>query len=504
MEIFSFLFLLITQWQVVRLTQNDGFSYTTGGNGCSIDAKNDTVWVVWSDNRNGRFQIFDKYSLDGGANWSTDRMIADSAICPSITVPYPNPQNRWRACVVWMDSSRYGNWEIFSQNAGSSMGWYYPGVRHTTDAGNSFYPSISSDSSYVLITWMDDRTGNWDIRYSVNDNYGYFNNWIRKDLQLTTNSGHSWVPQSAVKRQNFYVVWQDNRDGNFEVYFKKSTDAGTTWSQDIRLTNSPTQTYSPTISYTILGGQTILYVAYVEKGDCITSDDELYFIRSTDEGNSWSSPIQISDSKRNENQYNSVYPMLAAKLYRVFLVAQRQISEGTLGPQRWKIEFLHSGTAGQTWPYPWTNIAECGLDDSLVWAPSIAVDKAPNRHSIYLTWWRKLSSTNSEVYFAKDTTILIGVREGMTLSRKERTLLFASTPVLNGHLQFRYVLTFPSYVIAELYDCSGKKLSSLINKFQAPGEYNFRRLLNVSSGVYILVLKLDGNVLCQKLVFIKN
>ena len=36
-----------------------------------------------------------------------------------------------------------------------------------------------------------------------------------------------------------YVVWNDNRDGNYEIYYKHSTDGGTTWSADTRLTNDP-------------------------------------------------------------------------------------------------------------------------------------------------------------------------------------------------------------------------------------------------------------------------
>ena len=38
-----------------------------------------------------------------------------------------------------------------------------------------------------------------------------------------------------------HVVWTDERDGNWEVYYKRSTDGGLHWDPDYRITDDPAQ-----------------------------------------------------------------------------------------------------------------------------------------------------------------------------------------------------------------------------------------------------------------------
>jgi len=46
------------------------------------------------------------------------------------------------------------------------------------------------------------------------------------DKRLTYTSGFSGSPAIAVQSANkLHVVWEDNTTGNFELYYKKSTDA---------------------------------------------------------------------------------------------------------------------------------------------------------------------------------------------------------------------------------------------------------------------------------------
>lgn len=59
-----------------------------------------------------------------------------------------------------------------------------------------------------------------------------------------------------------HVVWVDNRHGfpNYEIYYKRSTDSGTTWSPDLRLTNDPEGSLYPTIS----SSGSLVHVAWVD------------------------------------------------------------------------------------------------------------------------------------------------------------------------------------------------------------------------------------------------
>ena len=51
-----------------------------------------------------------------------------------------------------------------------------------------------------------------------------------------------------------HLVWRDHRDGNDEVYYKRSTDWGTTWEADVRLTKHPSYSRLPALAIDRMGG----------------------------------------------------------------------------------------------------------------------------------------------------------------------------------------------------------------------------------------------------------
>ena len=56
------------------------------------------------------------------------------------------------------------------------------------------------------------------------------------DQRLTNNPANSYTSYNnakniAISGDTVHVVWQDNRDGNDEIYYKRSIDGGLTWEQ---------------------------------------------------------------------------------------------------------------------------------------------------------------------------------------------------------------------------------------------------------------------------------
>jgi hypothetical protein len=67
-------------------------------------------------------------------------------------------------------------------------------------------------------------------------------------INLSNNPTNSFRPGVAVSGNNVYVVWHDGISGNYEVFFKKSTDGGATFSSPINLSNNRTESTSGQIS----------------------------------------------------------------------------------------------------------------------------------------------------------------------------------------------------------------------------------------------------------------
>jgi hypothetical protein len=119
------------------------------------------------------------------------------------------------------------------------------------------------------------------------------------DVRLTFNDSVSNICENyaqCVGVESFgriFVVWHDNRDGNYEIYFKRSTNWGNTWGPDVRLSYHPSFSRLPTLAVDGSGG---IHVAWQDRR--VSSHNEIYYIRSTDRGETWGSDTLLSDPQR--------------------------------------------------------------------------------------------------------------------------------------------------------------------------------------------------------------
>jgi hypothetical protein len=122
----------------------------------------------------------------------------------------------------------------------------------------------------VHVVWFDERDGNSEIYYKRSTDAGA--SW-GADTRLTNNSANSFSPSVSVSGQVVHVVWSDNREGNNnEIYYKRSTDGGVSWGADTRLTNNSANSSYPSVS---VSGQVVHVVWYDERD----GNSEIYYKR---------------------------------------------------------------------------------------------------------------------------------------------------------------------------------------------------------------------------------
>ena len=100
---------------------------------------------------------------------------------------------------------------------------WQPDVRLTNDVASSYTSAnnawcIASSGNVIHVVWTDDRDGNREIYYKRSTDAGV--NW-EADTRLTNDTSKSWIPSVAVSGSVVHVVWNDNRDGNYEIYYKR-------------------------------------------------------------------------------------------------------------------------------------------------------------------------------------------------------------------------------------------------------------------------------------------
>jgi hypothetical protein len=167
------------------------------------------IWVVWSTNRNGNWDIYSIYY--SGGSWSPLIPVTTDPgddLAPSVTVDVSG--NLWAAWHSWGD----GDANIYvSYNNGE--GWS-PAVQITTHPANDIMPSLSAGpADRLALTWMSHRCGNWDVCLSLYDGLS----WSVPE-QVTTDPGSDYEPVCLFDQAGApCVAWASDRDGNWNIYF---------------------------------------------------------------------------------------------------------------------------------------------------------------------------------------------------------------------------------------------------------------------------------------------
>jgi len=118
--------------------------------------------------------------------------------------------------VAWNDN-RDGNIEIYYKRSTDGGLTWGPDTRLTNSPGDSYRPSLAVSGGNLHCVWYDSRDGNYEIYYKSSTNY--VSNWST-DVRLTNNSFISAQPFVTITGAKVHVIWTDNRDGNFEIYYK--------------------------------------------------------------------------------------------------------------------------------------------------------------------------------------------------------------------------------------------------------------------------------------------
>jgi len=246
----------------------------------AIDSS-DALHVVWYDYTPGLPDIYYRRSADGGLTWSTTQRLTWTSgwsYNPAIAI-----DSSGALYVVWSEEVP-GTIEVYyrkSTNGGTT--WSSP-QRLSWNSGDSFFPAIALDSGDDLhVVWEDFTPGYAEIYYKRSTDGGA--TWSAEE-SLTSTSGSSCSPAMAATLVNtLHVVWRDGTPGNEEIYYKKSGNGGLTWSADKRITWTSGDSYFPAIA--INSGTTIHVVWH----DSTPGTPDLYYRRSADGGTSWS-PVQ--------------------------------------------------------------------------------------------------------------------------------------------------------------------------------------------------------------------
>ncbi len=148
--------------------------------------------------------------------------------------------------------------------------------RLSNASGDSINPSVAtnSDGSKVFVVWEDYRDGNGELFFNKSTDSG--NSWLSAEVKIpVTSTGNCVTPAIACNpdRNTLYVIYADDESGAKELKVIKSTDGGATWTNPARITINSfdgSNAYKPSIACDASD-------AYVAWEDTRTGTSEIWF-----------------------------------------------------------------------------------------------------------------------------------------------------------------------------------------------------------------------------------
>ncbi|MBK9385361.1 MAG: exo-alpha-sialidase [Planctomycetes bacterium] len=260
------------------------------------------VAVVWSDARNSASFVYDIYSnvsSDGGLTWQPIARRLDLGDAPGASTSL-RPQVAIAAGaihVAWEDRRTTGGfgpdvYAISSRDGGAT--WPASDVR--LDLGSAPAQAFSTDvrlaaeGAFVCAVWEDDRNGAWDIYANLSSDLG--TTWLTSDVRLDSSSAPgvsvSLDPRVAVSGGAAYVAWRDTAIPgavNSDVHFNRSLDGGLSWLPiDLRLDDATATGATSSTEIAIVASDGQVFVAWSEAAN---GAHDIYVDRSHDFGSTW-------------------------------------------------------------------------------------------------------------------------------------------------------------------------------------------------------------------------
>jgi hypothetical protein len=271
--------------------------------------------------------------------------------------------------VVWRDTIGVGTGDIYFRRSTDNGATWNPAVNLSNNPGFSGTPKIAVSGSNVYVAWeqVDDPSTSYDILFRrSSDNGATWGDKIKITPGGTCNSSSCHqLDILAASGSSAYLVTEFNG----EIYLRRSSDNGASWKSPVNISSNPGSSFDPEIA--VLG--TNVYLAWTQANAANTSNDIL-FRRSTDAGATWQSKVNLSSDP--ENSRNSEIATIGASVYVVW---ERLIPNEVNGSLNNEIVFKRSLNNGANWQAVHT-ISNSPAEEST--QPELSVVGS----NVYLAW----------------------------------------------------------------------------------------------------------------------
>ena len=526
MKLFSPILLLIllflvgisnSQSQHTNILVSD--TYSPNEPTIAMDPKN-TDFLVAASNLN-RYYV----SSDGGQTWSgytansTYGVWGDPVVIVDTAGFFyyfhlSNPDvGSWIDRIVCQKSTDNGK----TWNNGTYTGWN--GVK----AQDKEWAVVNRKNNHIYVTWTQfDEYGSQNpldstvILFSKSEDDGQ--NWsdpirlnkVAGDCLDDDNTVEGAVPAVGPEGE-IYVSWS----GPEGLVFDLSEDGGETWlEEDIFVSDIPggwnytipdimrSNGLPVTVCDTSQGPyRGTVYINWTDQRNG-TNDTDVWLVKSTDNGDTWSDPIRINDDPAGKHQFFTWMTIDQTNGFLYFVFYDRR----NYDESKTDVYMAISKDGGETF------INFRVSDSPFSPRPDIFFGDYTNitaYNDMVRPIWTRLENSQLSLWTALiDLNSIAGIEETSGNDFLQFTLDQNFPNPFDAVTYISFKIHKPSLISLKIYDLTGQEAVTLIdNQMYDYGEYieSFDpHKSGFASGTYYYVLKADGNVLKKKMIYIEQ
>jgi hypothetical protein len=336
-----------------------------------------------------------------------------------------------------------------------------PSLSTNTNLNNTITQSgeqknVAVSGSTVYVVWVDNTLPHTEIFFKKSTNGG---STFGSTINLSNSPGDSFDPQIAISGSTVYVVWDDNTPGASDILIKRSINSGSTFGSTFNLSNNVGNSFNPQIA---VSGSTV----YIVWEDGTPGNTDIFFRKSN------TGTINLSN-----NVGNSFNPQIAVSGSTVYVVWDDYT------PGNRDIFFRKSNTGGSTFGN--TINLSTNIGGSSV--PQIAVSGS----TVYVVWM-DYTPGNNDIFFRKSNTggstfgNTINLSNDVGLSFTPQIAVASGSTVYVVWHEFPPVLFATSDIFIKRSINSGSTFGSTFNLSNDVGDSFLPHIAVAGSTVYVV------------------
>jgi hypothetical protein len=231
---------------------------------------------------------------------------------------------------------------------------------------------------------------------------------------------------------------------------------------------------------------------------------DVYFIRSTDRGLSWSSPVQVNDDP-GTSAWQWFGTMSVAPNGRIDVVWLD--TRNNPGTYLSSLYYSFSEDNGQTWSL--NKQLSDAFDPHLGWPQQNKMgdyfDMISDNNGAFLAWAGTFNG-EQDVYYGRISQIPVAIDDRQDDSGIPGTFSLSQNypNPFNPATKIRYSIPQSSNVVIKVFDILGNEIETLVNEEKPTGEYEVDfNAGNLTSGIYFYKLQAGSFVQTKKMILLR-